>query len=93
MTDFGHCYECYMKAREKSMPIIWGIACLIAAPTTFPILWFALDFQSDSLLWTVIVKIVLIILFAYALRFVLGLVYGLLERKILKCCYKRIKGI
>lgn len=91
MNDFHFYFDCYNKARKKATITLFVIGTPLSLLVGWPILWYAMEYQAESIIWQILVKIVLYILFPTTMLFVAGLIENILGKCILKCFFKRVK--
>ena len=91
MNNFRFYFDCYTKARKKTIIVICIIGIPLSTLAGSPFLWYAMEYQAESFIWQILVKIVLYILFPTTMVFVAGLIDNILGKRILKCFFKRVK--
>ena len=91
MNNFRFYFDCYNKARKKTTIVLWIIGIPLCILAGSPFLWYAMEYQAESIIWQILVKIVLYILFPTTILFVAGLIENILGKRILKCFFKRVK--
>ena len=74
MNNFRFYFDCYTKARKKTIIVLCIIGIPLSTLAGSPFLWYAMEYQAESFIWQILVKIVLYILFPTTMVFVAGLI-------------------
>ena len=59
MNNFRFYFDCYNKARKKTTIVLWIIGIPLCILAGSPFLWYAMEYQAESIIWQIFVKIVL----------------------------------
>lgn len=92
MNDFRFHFDCYKKARKKTRRLLFIIYVPLIILICFPILWYAMDYTSENILWQSLLKLVLYILNFSILLFIASLTKIIFGRKILKYYFNKLKN-